>query len=134
MSRDGGGKDVVTAVTGLGSISIDCPDPHALAVFYAELLGAEIALEGDGYSSVRFGGIWINMLGVDDYRRPTWPSPSTPQQLHLDFSVDDLDEAQRAAVAIGAELSDVQPEPDSWRVLIDPAGHPFCLTTNSAEE
>ncbi|HEV8064400.1 MAG TPA: VOC family protein [Acidimicrobiales bacterium] len=121
------------AIKSLGSISIDCPDPHSLAAFYARLLGTEVALEGDGYSSVQFGETWINMLHVPDFRRPSWPESSTPQQVHLDFAVDDLDEAEQMAVAAGAELASVQPEPEHWRVLIDPAGHPFCLTTNSAE-
>jgi Glyoxalase-like domain len=120
-------------ITGLGSISIDCPDPHALALFYARLLGTDIALEGEGYSSIEFGGTWINMLQVDDYCSPTWPASAVPQQIHLDFAVDDLDSSQGHAVSVGARLADSQPEPDAWRVLIDPVGHPFCLTTNSAE-
>jgi hypothetical protein len=28
-----------------------------------------------------------------------------------------------------AMQADHQQAPDAWRVLIDPAGHPFCLTT-----
>ncbi|MGZ4735335.1 MAG: hypothetical protein ACXV8R_07005 [Acidimicrobiia bacterium] len=24
---------------------------------------------------------------------------------------------------------DAQPSPELWRVLVDPAGHPFCITT-----
>lgn len=120
-------------ITGLGSISVDCPDPHELATFYARLLGTEIALEGEGYASIQFGDVWINMLLVADYRRPSWPSAETPQQVHLDFSVDDLDAGQRAAIDAGAVLASEQPQPDQWRVLLDPVGHPFCLTTNNAE-
>ena len=33
------------------------------------------------------------------------------------------------ALALGATRADEQPNPDHWRVLIDPAGHPFCITT-----
>ncbi len=120
-------------ITGLGSISIDCPDPLALARFYSLLLGTEIALEGDGYASIQFGGLWLNMLYVADFRGPTWPTPAVPQQLHLDFAVDDLDEAQRHAVSVGARLPNFQPEPDQWRVLLDPVGHPFCITMNGAD-
>ena len=120
-------------ITGVGSISIDCPDPHELALFYARLLGTEIALEGDGYSCVEFGGTWLNLLGVEDFRPPTWPSSDVPQQVHIDFSVEDLDAAQAHALAAGARLAESQPEPGEWRVLLDPVGHPFCLTTNSAE-
>jgi hypothetical protein len=122
----------VGVITGLGSISIDCPDPHRLAVFYADLLGTTIALEGDGYASLRFDGVWFNFLQVDDFQRPTWPLPSTPQQLHLDFAVEDLDEAQETVQAVGAIVADTQPDPAHWRVLLDPVGHPFCITTNSA--
>jgi predicted enzyme related to lactoylglutathione lyase len=120
-------------ITGLGSVSIDCPDPHELAAFYARLLSTEIELEGDRWATVRLGDVWINLLGVDDFRAPTWPSPEVPQQVHLDFAVDDLDVAQDAALAAGATLAAAQPEPEQWRVLLDPVGHPFCLTTNAAE-
>ena len=50
-----------------------------------------------------------------------------PQQLHLDFDVHALDQAEEDAVAIGAVVAAVQPQPDSFRVMLDPVGHPFCL-------
>jgi hypothetical protein len=34
----------------------------------------------------------------------------------------------KRAVALGARPADPQPDP-RWKVLLDPAGHPFCLTT-----
>ncbi len=41
---------------------------------------------------------------------------------------DQLDEPAQRAVALGAGVAD--PPPDSrWRVLLDPAGHLFCITT-----
>jgi hypothetical protein len=48
-------------------------------------------------------------------------------QYHIDFDVDDLDEAERQAVALGATKFAHQPAPDSFRVLADPVGHVFCL-------
>ena len=51
------------------------------------------------------------------------------QQMHLDIAVTDLPAAVAAAVELGAVEAAHQPEPDVWRVLLDPAGHPFCLTT-----
>jgi hypothetical protein len=30
---------------------------------------------------------------------------------------------------LGAAKPDFQPGEDRWRVLLDPAGHPFCITT-----
>jgi glyoxalase superfamily protein len=58
-------------------------------------------------------------------RRPAMEVTSvTPQ--HLDIAVGDLDEAVRWALAAGATLAAVQPQ-DDVRVMVDPAGHPFCL-------
>ena len=56
-----------------------------------------------------------------------------PKQIHLDLAVDDLDAAETEAVRLGARLADEQPAPDRWRVLLDPAGHPFCLTVQIPE-
>ncbi|RBO96376.1 hypothetical protein DFR74_101391 [Nocardia puris] len=65
------------------------------------------------------------------YVRPTWPSQAGRQHItaHLDLPVDDLDAAQRHALEAGATLADHQPQPDV-RVMIDPAGHLFCLFQN----
>jgi hypothetical protein len=41
--------------------------------------------------------------------------------------VDDLDEAERQAVALGATKFDHQPDPGNFRVFADPVGHVFCL-------
>ena len=46
--------------------------------------------------------------------------------MHFDFQVGDLDSAVDDAVTLGARLADDQPH-EKVRVLIDPAGHPFCL-------
>ncbi len=47
-------------------------------------------------------------------------------QLHLDVQVTDLEGAVDDAVALGATVAELQPQADV-RVLLDPAGHPFCL-------
>jgi len=46
--------------------------------------------------------------------------------MHLDIQVEDLDAAVAEAVALGARVAEFQP-PDNVRVLLDPAGRPFCL-------
>jgi hypothetical protein len=46
--------------------------------------------------------------------------------LHLDFEVSDLGEAVAHAVELGARVAGHQPHREV-RVLLDPAGHPFCL-------
>ena len=57
-----------------------------------------------------------------------WP-PAVGQQramMHFDFQVGDLDAAVSDALALGASLAAEQPQ-ENVRVLLDPAGHPFCL-------
>jgi hypothetical protein len=49
-----------------------------------------------------------------------------PQQVHLDVMVRDLDEGEREALALGAAKAEHQPG-TTFRVFLDPAGHPFCL-------
>ena len=62
------------------------------------------------------------------YQAPTWPPVDGAQRpmMHLDFQVGALQAAVAEAVALGAELAAAQPQEDV-RVLLDPAGHPFCL-------
>ncbi len=45
---------------------------------------------------------------------------------HLDFHVSNVEEALAHALSCGATLSETQYD-EGWRVMIDPAGHPFCL-------
>jgi hypothetical protein len=61
-----------------------------------------------------------------------WPSADAPRRLHLDFVVDDLDERERQVLALGASRAGSQPGVDRFRVMVDPAGHPFCLATGGA--
>jgi catechol 2,3-dioxygenase-like lactoylglutathione lyase family enzyme len=117
-------------VSGFASTSIDCPDPAVLLRFYQQLTGWQIAWESEEFSALSPDGSEFNCFGfqkVKDYRAPEWPGQERPQQFHLDFYAADLDAAQSAALALGARLPEVQPQPERWRVLIDPAGHPFCL-------
>lgn len=108
------------------SISLDCADPRELARFYVGLLGGQLLWSEDGSAGVRAPGLLMVMQRTADYRKPAWPGSSI---VHLDLAADgSLDEAERRAVACGATMADVQPDA-RWRVLLDPAGHPFCITT-----
>jgi catechol 2,3-dioxygenase-like lactoylglutathione lyase family enzyme len=122
------------AVGRFDTVVLDCPDPRALAGFYARLLGQEIADDGDdSWQSLRGDGSGVTLAfqRATGYVAPSWPS-GPPQQLHLDLTVEDLVTAHEAAVALGAvPLSPASPtepgETASFRVYADPAGHPFCL-------
>ncbi|MGH9132273.1 MAG: VOC family protein [Acidimicrobiales bacterium] len=120
-------------VARLGSIALDCAEPGPLAAFWADLLGGEVAFTSETFVAVKTDRGWLAAVRVDDYRAPSWPGASNPKQMHLDLAVDDLDQAEAEALRLGARRPDEQPSPDKWRVLLDPAGHPFCLTTQIPE-
>lgn len=106
---------------------IDCPDHAALAQFYAELLGWEAVVEDDEWAEARAGdGRRIAFQHVNNFAPPLWPGQQHPQQMHIDVSVADLDDAETAVLAMGATKHADQPG-ESFRVFLDPAGHPFCL-------
>ncbi|MGE2712913.1 VOC family protein [Mycolicibacterium litorale] len=115
----------------LASISIDCPDPDRLVPFYRDLLGLEevFATPDRGVVSLSGAGPMVTLMRVDEYVAPSWPHGPQHQQMHLDVAVDDLEAAVRAAVALGATEAEFQPAGQAWRVLLDPVGHPFCLST-----
>lgn len=107
---------------------IDCPDPAVLAEFYGALLGWEARADDDGsWAEIRTDS-WLRLCfqRVDNFRAPEWPGQEHPQQSHLDLTVDDLDAAEQATLALGATKHEYQPG-TTFRVFLDPAGHPFCL-------
>jgi catechol 2,3-dioxygenase-like lactoylglutathione lyase family enzyme len=108
---------------------IDCPDPRALATFYEAMLG--MVRVQDEASWVVIGDApdrpGIAFQAAPGHQPPRWPSEDSAQQMHLDVRVEDLDEAESALLALGAER--VDGGADNFRVYRDPAGHPFCLVT-----
>ncbi|WP_341717034.1 VOC family protein [Micromonospora sp. FIMYZ51] len=113
------------------AIMVDCPDPRALVEFYRQATGFEIAPDftDDFVGLSGPNGLYIGFQRVDGYQPPDWPDQRRPQQLHLDYSVDDVDEAEAMVLALGATKAGFQPGGDRWRVYLDPAGHPFCLVS-----
>ncbi|MFD3707394.1 VOC family protein [Nocardia sp. NPDC058658] len=114
----------------LVAITLDCADPEALAEFYHRATGFELHPEsGREFAGLnRADGLFLGFQRVDNYRAPQWPDQTVPQQIHLDFKVDDLDLAEAVLLELGATKPAYQPIGDKGRVLVDPAGHPFCIT------
>ena len=108
---------------------MDCAEPAPLAEFWAQLLGGEVAFTSETFAAVRVDGLWLSAVQVENYQRPTWPEGTAPKQMHLDLAVEDLDPSVSEAIRLGAQRALVQPAPERYVVLLDPAGHPFCLTT-----
>jgi hypothetical protein len=108
---------------------IDCPDPGASANFYGAMLDWKVEVS-PGWADVRSeNGQCISFQQVAAYTPPSWPTQELPQQMHLDVIVDDLDAGEAAVLDLGATKHEHQPG-TSFRVFLDPAGHPFCLCVN----
>lgn len=118
---------------------LDSADPVGLAKFYERLLGWPITdSEGprpgyppqDGWARLRSpsGDIKIEFQFEQNYSPPEWPTVDGRQQMmiHLDIGVGNLDAGVARALKAGATLAGHQPQ-QGVRVLLDPAGHPFCL-------
>ncbi|GAA1323810.1 VOC family protein [Brachybacterium rhamnosum] len=128
----------------LDLVVLDCPDALELGTFYAKLLTWRIEEGSDRdwttLTPPRGGITPENLEGeatlafqrIDDYVAPTWPTGTHPQQFHLDFSVSDVEEAEPRVLSLGATVHEQQPSASgSFKVYLDPAGHPFCLVRHS---
>jgi catechol 2,3-dioxygenase-like lactoylglutathione lyase family enzyme len=114
----------------LETLNIDCGDANAMAEFYSRLLGWEIMHRDHDFILMRepAGGTGLSFQERQNYRPPVWPEQPDGQDkmMHLDIRVDDLDAAVAHALAAGGRLAGYQGRED-LRVMLDPAGHPFCL-------
>ncbi|AUG80956.1 glyoxalase [Kitasatospora sp. MMS16-BH015] len=112
-------------------VTVDCPDPAALAGFYRELLGLAPTVDTGQYVVLAdpAGRAVLALQQVPEYHPPRWPEAAHPAQLHLDVLVPDLDVAEPKVLALGATLLDGSDKPVGYRVYADPVGHPFCLVT-----
>jgi predicted enzyme related to lactoylglutathione lyase len=116
----------------LDLVVLDCPNPRALAEFYARLLGWEIVRDSPDWVTIRDtaqpAATGMAFQLAPEHVAPTWPDPRVPQQSHLDLDVADLDIAEREVLAAGATVTGMPSDGTTdFRVYLDPAGHPFCL-------
>jgi catechol 2,3-dioxygenase-like lactoylglutathione lyase family enzyme len=122
---------------------LDTNDVGALVDFYERFLGWNVEGRAEARPGFPPGDGWA-VLRPDDrsnkveiqyeqhFVRPVYPGAAGEQgmQLHLDFWVEDLEAGVAWAKECGASEAAQQPEgrdPSRLRVMLDPAGHPFCL-------
>lgn len=99
-----------------------------MAAFYRAACDARVLRKDEDSVWLDVGGVTVIFREVPDYVPPTWPSPAVPMQAHLDFSVADLAQAERELRRHGATTPEHQPHRgDGLLVMLDPAGHPFCI-------
>lgn len=113
----------------LSAVTLDCRDPAPVIAFYAGAFGATVSHSDDTGAWIHLdGGPLILVRVLDDFRPPTWPAPDVPMQMHFELSVDDVEEAEVRLQALGATTPDHQPHRAQGNVvMLDPAGHPFCI-------
>ena len=109
-------------------IVFDAADLEAVSGFWAGLLGGRSRRRTTGtpctWAACRGTGVQL----APDHVQPDWPDGS-PQQIHLDLYVEDINAGHEHALASGARLlQDADRDAaQGFVVYADPAGHPFCL-------
>ena len=117
------------------TVTLDCADAEALGSFYAGLFGWEISdRDGADWVQVRDprGGVGLNFQAENSYEPPLWPEQRGHQakMMHFEILVEDLDTAIGQVLRAGGAEAPHQPadrDRTRLRVMLDPAGHPFCL-------
>ena len=134
MSVPAASVRAMTAIAKFTVTAVDCREPRVVAEFYSALTGTPIVRTDDDWYQLAAapGGVALAFQLAPDHVPPQWPSAEHPQQMHLDFDVPDLDAGEAQVLAIGARKHEHQPG-TTFRVFLDPAGHPFCLCLDTEE-
>jgi predicted enzyme related to lactoylglutathione lyase len=107
------------------AITIDCVDPARLAAFWGALLGREESPVLPGWRRLGRRGDpvpWINFQPV--------PEPKNGKvRIHLDLTVEDIDDGVRGVIDLGGSSLNERHEYDEGVVVVmaDPEGNEFCL-------
>ncbi len=118
------------------AVCIDCaPDDfESVVALYRDMLGMHVYSKEPRWAAMGHsgGGMDILVQAEDWYVRPVWPErvPEPPKMMHFEIQVDDVDAAVARTIELGASEASPQPadrDPSRLRVMLDPAGHPFCL-------
>ncbi|WP_432175880.1 VOC family protein [Streptomyces sp. Tue6028] len=118
------------ALVTAGVVVLDCVEPEKLAAFYKQLLEAEETDASANRVEIR-GADGVRLAFRRDVTAtpPSWPRPENSLQVHLDFLVEDLDEAERRVIGLGGRPIETKDAagPFEERGYADPAGHSFTL-------
>ncbi|MBC2907962.1 VOC family protein [Streptomyces cupreus] len=117
------------------SVVIDCPEPLALAEFYAAIVGGTPQVQEEDWVILEAPGVPRLAFNQEPgFRPPAWPREGgSAQQFHLDLDAgstwEEVDAAEKWVLELGARLLRRERDPveEDFRVFADPAGHPFCL-------
>jgi catechol 2,3-dioxygenase-like lactoylglutathione lyase family enzyme len=123
----------MVTIGSLFAVTVDCPDPLRLARFYQDITGWQLFASNDDFVALAGDdNVRLDFQRVANHQPPRWPDTAAPLRVHLDFRVHDLDQGEAHLLKLGAVRPNFQPGGQRFRVLLDPAGHPFCLATKDA--
>jgi predicted enzyme related to lactoylglutathione lyase len=106
-------------------VTIDCLDPERVARFWSALLGRAPGPSQEGW-------VYLGERHDPQPRLAFQPVPE-PQagkvRIHLDVSVDDIDEAMTTVNSLGGRFTGERHDYDEGVVVVmaDPEEHEFCL-------
>lgn len=111
-------------------VVIDSQDPERIAPFWCGLLGVSVwrTTSDNTYIALRptDEGLMLVLQRVPE-------SKAFKNRVHLDFQVEDLEEAMARAIELGGRWTepDMSREVDGipWRCMADPEGNEFCIYT-----
>lgn len=111
-------------------ITLDAADVAPLTKFWSAALKWPTVVVTDDYAMLQGPAHALGIGRTPDFRPPEWPDDGQ-KQFHFDLSADDIEAAATHLIELGATRPEAQPG-EGWIVLLDPAGHPFCVTDTSA--
>ena len=111
---------------GMDYTVLDCPDPTALARFYAQVLGWRIVRAEDDWHVIEGPpGQRLAFQLAPGFVPVDWPKVGVG--IHLDLLVEAFDPAEEWVLSLGSQRVDGIAEHPTFRVYRDPVGHHFCL-------
>lgn len=106
-------------------VTVDCLDPARVARFWSALLGRAPGPSPDGWVYLGERGDALPRLVFQPV-----PEPAAGKvRIHLDVTVDDIDEAESMVVGLGGRATGERHHYDEGVVVVmaDPEDHEFCL-------
>jgi predicted enzyme related to lactoylglutathione lyase len=106
-------------------VTFDCLDPQGVARFWSALLGREPGPSQEG---------WVYLGHRDDAQprlvfQPVSEPKSGKVRIHLDVTVEDIDNAIDVVAALGGRFTGERHDYDEGIVVVmaDPEDHEFCM-------
>lgn len=105
-------------------ITMDCAQPRALADWWAEVLGAEVAQDFGDFVMVEATPLMLGFQRVPEGSEGLHGK----NRVHVDFASQDRVAEVGRLVGLGATVLAEHSAPGlTWSVLRDPAGNVFCV-------